>query len=92
MPYINGQVELQPVYNEISKNLEYQSVKDYQIIFKKNTIIVPIFFSYDGATIPPMFWQSIYSNFDPIVMTPALIHDWLYSNHQINRDETDKLY
>jgi hypothetical protein len=59
--------------------------------YKGETIVVPKYFSYDGATIPSFAWQVVYTPFDPIVMTPALVHDWLYSNHQVDKSAADKL-
>ncbi len=83
---------LTPVRNDLSREWEYELVQDVEIPFQDQKIIVPKYFSYDGASIPAFAWQAIYSQFNPIVMGPALVHDWLYSNHQIKRGEADKLF
>lgn len=85
-------ITLMPKRNESSREWEYELVQDFEITYRNETIIVPKYFSYDGATIPTFAWQAIYSPFHPIVMEPALVHDWLYSNHQVSRSDTDKLF
>jgi hypothetical protein len=53
------------------------------------SVKVPPGFSFDGATIPWPLWRRYYSPFDPVVMTPALVHDWLYCSHEMSRSEAD---
>jgi hypothetical protein len=69
---------------------EYQLVEDYAFQVAGQDIAVPPGFGYDGATIPSIAWQAIYSPFDPVVMGPALVHDWLYHAHgNITREQAD---
>lgn len=84
-------IKLAPRRNEYSKSWEYDVLEDVAYDFQGTTIVVPQFFSYDGASIPSLAWQTIYTPFDPIVMAPALVHDWLYSNQQVDRDDADKV-
>jgi len=44
-----------------------------------------------ARTIPSLGWQAVYTPFDPIVMPPALVHDWLYSNHQVSKEDADTI-
>jgi len=71
---------------------EYELNEDYVAHTAGQQIVVPSGFSYDGATIPSVAWQAFYTPFDPIIMGPSLIHDWLYSNHQTTRTEADNIY
>lgn len=87
-----NKVILMPTRNEISREWEYELVQDFEIMYRDETITVPKYFSYDGASIPAVAWQATYSPFDPVVMGPALVHDWLYSNHQVSRSDADKLF
>ena len=81
-----------PRKNAYSEVWEYELLEDVEIEYEGETIIVPRYFSYDGATIPSLAWHTIYTPFDPIVMTPALIHDWLYANHQVSKNAADHVF
>lgn len=87
-----AEIQLCPMKNDFSKMWEYELIEDFKIDYQGAMIVVPKYFSYDGASIPSFGWQAIYTPFDPIVMLPALVHDWLYTNHQIQRDQADKLF
>ena len=87
-----AELTLFPRKNDFSRVWEYELLGDYKIEYQGAAIVVPRYFSYDGASIPSFGWQVIYTPFDPIVMLPALVHDWLYSNHQVDRDRADKLF
>ena len=78
-----------PRKNTFSKVWEYELLEDVELEYHGETIVVPRYFSYDGASIPSLAWQAVYTPFDPIVMTPALIHDWLYANHQVEKTDAD---
>jgi hypothetical protein len=84
-------IKLVPSRNEFSQAWEYELLEDIEIEFRGQHIVVPRHFSYDGASVPWVAWQAIYTPFDPIVMGPALAHDWLYANHQLDRELADKL-
>ncbi len=84
-------IKLEPRRNDYSKAWEYELLEDVSYLYKGEVLIVPQFFSYDGATIPSLGWQAVYTPFDPIVMAPALVHDWLYSNHQVSKDDADTI-
>lgn len=85
----------QPILT-VSKNREntweYELREDFEIEAGRQQIIVPKGYSYDGATIPSVAWQALYTPFDPIIIIPSLIHDWLYSNHQVSRLEADDIF
>jgi hypothetical protein len=82
--------KVSPRKNDFTKVGEYELLEDFEFDFKGETIIVPKSFCYDGASIPSIGWQMIYSPFDPIVMLPSLVHDWIYSNHQVQKSDADK--
>lgn len=72
---------LTPWHNPIYGENEYRLCEDFAISVKGMNLIIPEGFGYDGATIPSVAWQLVYSPFDPLMMLPALVHDWLYSSH-----------
>jgi len=52
--------------------------------------ITPGGFRYDGASIPTVFWGTICSPFDPMIMAPALEHDCDYLFHRTSRKKADE--
>jgi hypothetical protein len=77
--------------NDFSHIWEYELIEDFEFPYdEEELIVVPKYFSYDGASIPSFAWIAIYTPFDPIVMLPALIHDWLYGTHQVEREDADR--
>ena len=84
--------KVSPRKNAYSKMWEYELLEDLELEYEGETIVVPRYFSYDGATIPSLAWQMMYTPFDPIVMTPALVHDWLYATHQLEKEDVDCLF
>lgn len=71
---------------------EYVLLKDYSINILDNEICVPAEFSYNGGSIPKIAWQITYSPFDPNIMLAALVHDFLYANHQTTREVADEIF
>lgn len=70
-----------------------------QMFEENGTIIVPQSFQFDGASIPD--WAAFiarlltgfpYRKGDPRLITAALVHDWLYTNHQMKRRMADDLF
>lgn len=54
---------------------------------QKYGFIIPKGFSWDGATIPRMFWRLIGSKTDPAFLIPSMIHDWMCNYHEsVNND------
>lgn len=48
---------------------------------------IPENYTWDGASIPRMFWRLIGSKTDPRFLIPSLIHDVLCENHKyVNND------
>lgn len=82
----------QPFLNPIPPENKYELFRDYEITVNGVDIVVPKFFRYDGASIPSPAWQLTYSPFHPDVMLPSLVHDWMFYNHQENRDVTDEIF
>jgi len=63
----------------------------YSFLYKNRIIKIPEGFVSDGASIPRIFWMFLYSQFNPKILTGAVIHDFLYREGQINRMAADKL-
>ncbi len=49
-------------------------------------------FEFDGASIPYVAQWLTYSPFHPRVMRAAVVHDWHYREHEINRLNADMLF
>lgn len=71
---------------------EYTLLKDFTITVNNETITIPNGLQYDGASIPAIAWTITYTPFHPMVMCPAICHDWLYANHQVEREVADKIF
>lgn len=82
----------QPTLKPIPAENRYELLRDYELVIDGIEIVVPKSFRYDGASIPPAAWQLTYSPFNPDVMLPALIHDWLFYIHQVDREKTDDIF
>ena len=70
----------------------YELSRDYRLEMNNVTVVVPKFFKFDGASIPAPAWLFSYTPFHPDVMLPSLIHDWMYFNHQEDRDTADDIF
>ena len=68
-------------------------VVDYDFVVKLDNlnIVVPGYFLTDGASIPKIARPFTYEPFHPRVLAAAVVHDWLYHNHQFTREKTDKI-
>jgi len=56
---------------------------------------VPAGFKWDGASIPRFLWRVVDSPFQPDLMVPSLVHDYLYEQGDksgFTREEADKLF
>lgn len=60
-------------------------------------IVIPAGFEFDGASIPEWIEDFVpkflfkFVRHDPRLNLPALVHDWLYTNHQFKREMADDL-
>jgi hypothetical protein len=74
----------------VTQKDKYELITDYNLIIEIDNqtydIWIPEGFIYNGANIPPFFWPMFYSPFAPDVMRAALVHDWLYSTHRVQKE------
>lgn len=82
----------QPFLKPHPKENKYQLTRDYNLVVLNTNIVVPRYFMYDGASIPTPAWQFTFSPFHPDVMLPSLVHDWMYYNHQEDRETADDIF
>ena len=69
----------------------FELVQDYGFtVAGGGAFTVPAGFWYNGASIPAAFWQVTFSPFDPRILAPALVHDWLYTSKQVPRKVADE--
>jgi hypothetical protein len=85
---------LEPVMKPDPNKLEeaYEVVEDIQARSGTNTIKVPKFFQFDGASIPSPAWQLIGTPFQPRLMTASVFHDWIYHTHQVKKNDADDMF
>ena len=82
----------QPNLSPVPEENKYVLLDDYEAKYGDIKIVVPGYFTFDGASIPFFGWISTYTPFHPDVMAAAIIHDWLYKNHQVDRKTTDRIF
>lgn len=83
------QPKIQPVFQTDTCEL----VEDFALVLLAILIRVPKGFIFDGASIPRAAWSVLgYTPFHPQVILAALVHDWLYLNHQCSRAEADLIF
>lgn len=51
------------------------------VIWKGKTLHVPHGFKSDGASVPRIFWRSVFPPGDTKAMRAAMAHDYIYRNH-----------
>ncbi len=83
-----------PTIETHSNKLEeaYEVAEDFSAEFQGKEIWVPKFFQYDGASIPSAAYHIVGTPFNPRFMKAAVVHDWLYHTHELNRGQADKLF
>lgn len=57
-------------------------------------VIVPSGFESDGASVPRIFWATVFPNDDRKALFGAIFHDFLYRTHPAgwNRSESDSAF
>lgn len=74
------------------KGAGYQLRADFYYKGGGHEVWVPSRFIFDGASIPEIGWSKISTPFNPKIMHAAVVHDWVYYNHQMSRKEADRLF
>lgn len=82
----------QPNLSPLPDRNQYLVLDDYLAEYGDLKIVVPADFIFDGASVPFFGWLPTYTPFHPDVMAPALLHDWLYLNHQVDRKTADQIF
>jgi len=70
----------------------YELHEAYELQWGEMLITIPQTYNYDGASIPSIVWPIINSPFSPRVMVAALVHDWLYMTHDVDRKTADLIF
>lgn len=79
-------IKLETMENELFKTLETVKIE-----YRGVKLNVPEGFIYDGLSDPKWTWFLMGSSYDPQYMFPALIHDYLYTDHSVKRKEADDI-
>lgn len=66
---------------------ELKVVLKDKILQESYEFVIPKDYTWDGATIPRMFWRLIGSKTDNRFLVPSLIHDVLCENHDYIDDD-----
>jgi len=82
----------QPVVRPIPSRALVRLVEDYEAFSCGHCVVVPAGFRFDGASVPPIGWQVTYPPWHPVVLAPALVHDWCYISHCLPRSTADNLF
>ncbi|OCQ21200.1 hypothetical protein A7985_11250 [Pseudoalteromonas luteoviolacea] len=87
-------LNLKPVLVTHSNKLEtaYELIEDFPYQHDGQVRWVPKYFQYDGASIPTLAYYFVGTPFNPRYMKAALVHDWLYHTHEIDRVAADGLF
>ncbi|KZN63932.1 DUF1353 domain-containing protein [Pseudoalteromonas luteoviolacea] len=87
-------LNLRPVLATHSNKLEtaYELIEDFPYQHEGKVRWVPKYFQYDGASIPSLAYYLVGTPFNPRYMKAALVHDWLYHTHEVNREAADELF
>lgn len=85
------ELRLKPIIktDSIKYAAAYELLQDFKADFQGREIIIPKFFQYDGASIPAFAWPIMGSPFNPKFMKAAVVHDWLFYVHLIDRHMTN---
>lgn len=69
---------------------QYQLVDNFTFILNHTTVTIPKGFKTDGASIPRMLHTIIgQTPFNPNIIIPSMIHDYLYTTGICTRKEAD---
>lgn len=82
----------QPSITPLPDKGRYQVLDDFRVKYGNITIVVPAGFCFDGASVPWFGWVASYTPFHCRVVAAALVHDWLYVNHQVVRSVADQIF
>ena len=77
----------QPKIIPVPGQKKYVLAEDY----KHKTLTIQQGFNFNGCSIPKPF-HSFMTPFQPILIMPALVHDYCYSTHLIPRKQADKAF
>ena len=79
----------QPLLLPVPNSKRYMLMKDFEL--KEYNVLVPRSFLTDGASIPNIFWSLTYPPYHPCIIAGAVVHDWIFLNHQMSQDDANKL-
>jgi len=84
---------VQPKLQPIPETGQYQLIQSYWFNRMGITLLIADGFKFDGASIPRFCWSMLgVTPFDPKVMLPAMIHDFIYTFHQYDRLTADIVF
>jgi hypothetical protein len=61
-------------------------------VWGATTYRIPESIHYDGASVPRVAWVLITTPYAPRVMAAALVHDWFYLTHQVEREAAADIF
>jgi len=79
------------IYRTLPKCRMVQVVEDYTFLYKGQKYTIPGEFVFDGFSNPRLFWRVLPSSYGARVLGPGCKHDYFYRNHEITKEEADRL-
>ena len=89
MGHINGDLNITPTSNK--RKWKTNSEVTYTTDSGK-VVVVPANFVMDGASIPKMLWWAVGHPYIGNYARAALVHDYLYDNHELTKEEADLIF
>lgn len=69
--------------------------RSFSVVFKGQRIVVPKGFESDGASVPRLFWRTVFPPTDAHAIRAAILHDYIYRKADhcgITRKEADTAF
>ncbi len=82
----------QPILKPMPDQRKYILIEDYQAKYKDLVFHLKKGFIFDGASIPVYARAVTYPPFHPLVMSAAIVHDYLYGEKPVKRKLADKIF
>lgn len=66
----------------------------YDYGHRKGMLVVPVGFESDGASVPRLFWSTVFPPGDTRALFAAFVHDYIYRTHPLGwtRAEADETF
>lgn len=70
----------------------YRLVTPLVVSVDHDTWTVPVGFTFDGASVPPLFWPLISHPLAPSSLRPAVLHDWHCATRTLRSSQVHAIF